>query len=113
MGTTKAERRWKVANPSETRSTEAAFFRQERGPRILNPVKQGHDLDPTEAYVRRWLPELMTVPPGFAHEPWNWLDNPLGALIVDHKAAFRAARAWWGNQKQALLPREDVLLTHF
>lgn len=25
---------------------------QERGPRILNPVKQGHDLDPSEAYVR-------------------------------------------------------------
>lgn len=85
---------------------------QERGPRILNPVKQGHDLDPNEAYVRHWLPELETVPPGFAHEPWNWLDNPLPAPMVDHKAAFRAARARWGRQKQALLPREDVLLTH-
>lgn len=85
---------------------------QERGPRILNPVKQGHDLDPTEAYVRQWLPELETVPPGFAHEPWNWLDNPLSAPIVDHKIAFREARARWGNQKQVLLPREDVLLTH-
>lgn len=85
---------------------------QDRGPRILNPVKQGHDLDPTEAYVRQWLPELATVPHGFAHEPWNWLYNPLPAPIVDHKAAFREARARWGNQKQALLPREDVLLTH-
>jgi len=85
---------------------------QERGPRILNPVKQGRDLDPTEAYVRQWLPELETVPFGFAHEPWNWLDNPLPTPIVDHKAAFRAARARWGNQQQALLPREDVLLTH-
>lgn len=66
---------------------------QERGPRILNPFKQGHDLDPTETYVRQWLPELGTVPPGFAHEPWNWLDNPLLAPIVDHKAAFREARA--------------------
>lgn len=85
---------------------------QERGPRILNPVKQGHDLDPTEAYVRTWLPELETVPPGFGHEPWNWFDNPLPAPIIDHKAAFREARARWGHQKQALLPREDVLMTH-
>ena len=37
---------------------------QEKGPRILNPVKQGHDLDPSEAYVRKWLPELTTVPAG-------------------------------------------------
>jgi len=85
---------------------------QERGPRILNPVKQGHDLDPTEDYVRHWLPELKTVPPGFAHEPWNWLHNPLPSPIVDHKVAFREARARWGNKKEVLLPREDVLLTH-
>lgn len=85
---------------------------QERGPRILNPVKQGHDLDPSEEYVRRWLPELETVPAGFGHEPWNWLANPLPAPIVDHKAAFREARARWGSKPQALRPREEVLATH-
>ncbi len=85
---------------------------QERGPRILNPVKQGHDLDPTEAYVRHWLPELKTIPAGFGHEPWLWFGNTLPAPIVDHKAAFRAARARWGAQEQVLLPREAVLLTH-
>lgn len=85
---------------------------QDRGPRLLNPVKQGHDLDPSETYVRLWIPELETVPVGFGHEPWLWFDNPLPAPIVDHKAAFRDARTRWGNQKQLLLPREDVLLTH-
>ncbi len=85
---------------------------QDRGPRILNPVKQGHDLDPSETYVRQWLPELVTVPHGFGHEPWTWFENPLPAPIIDHKAAFRAARARWGNQQQTLMPREDVLLTH-
>lgn len=85
---------------------------QDRGPRILNPVKQGSDLDPSETYVRRWIPELVPVPVGFGHEPWLWLDNPLPAPIVDHKAAFRDARARWGNQRQRLLAREDVLRTH-
>lgn len=85
---------------------------QQRGPRILNPVKQGHDLDPSEAYVRHWLPELATVPAGFAHEPWLWFDNPLPAPLIDHKAAFRDARARWGKQDEAFMSRDDVLRTH-
>ena len=85
---------------------------QEKGPRILNPVKQGHDLDPSEAYVRKWLPELTTVPAGMAHEPWLHADNPLPIPLVDHKAAFREARARWGNRVSALRPREDVAASH-
>ena len=85
---------------------------QDRGPRILNPVKQGHDLDPSETYVRHWLPELATVPVGFGHEPWLWFENPLPAPLVDHKAAFREARARWGNRSQILITRDDVLRTH-
>jgi hypothetical protein len=69
------------------------------------------DYEPGITWPRVGLNEG-TVPPGFAHEPWNWLDNPLPAPIVDHKVAFREARARWGNQKQVLLPREDVLHTH-
>ncbi len=72
---------------------------QDRGPRILNPVKQGHDLDPSETYVRQWLPELATVPVGFGHEPWLWFENPLPAPLIDHKAAFREARARWGQSR--------------
>jgi deoxyribodipyrimidine photolyase len=85
---------------------------QERGPRILNPVKQGHDLDPSEAYVRHWLPELESVPAGFAHEPWLWFANPLPAPLIDHKAALREARARWGKQDDVLMPRDDVLRSH-
>ncbi len=85
---------------------------QDRGPRILNPVKQGNDLDPSETYVRQWIPELATVPAGFGHEPWLWFNNPLPPPMVDHKAAFREARARWGNRDQILTSREDVLRTH-
>ena len=85
---------------------------QERGPRILNPVKQGNDLDPSEVYVRHWMPELASVPAGFAHEPWRWFENPLPAPLIDHKAAFREARARWGKQDDVFMSRDDVLRTH-
>ena len=85
---------------------------QERGPRILNPVKQGTDLDPSEAYVRHWLPELATVPAGFGHEPRLWFDNPLPAPLIDHKAAFREARARWGKKDETFTSRDAVLRTH-
>lgn len=73
---------------------------EERGPRILNPVKQGRDLDPDETYVRFWIPELETVPKGLGHEPWMASQNPLPPPLVDHRAALRGARAKWGEQKE-------------
>ena len=63
--------------------------------RIYNPVKQGHDQDPTGAFTRKWLPELANVPDRFLQEPWRWdgagrLAYP--APIVDVTEAARAAR---------------------
>jgi deoxyribodipyrimidine photo-lyase len=63
--------------------------------RIYNPVKQGHDQDPTGAFTRRWLPELRDVPDALLQEPWRWdgaarLRYP--PPIVDPAAAAKAAR---------------------
>ena len=63
--------------------------------RIYNPVKQGHDQDPTGAFTRAWVPELAAVPDALLQEPWRWdgaagLDYP--APVVDVAAAARAAR---------------------
>jgi deoxyribodipyrimidine photo-lyase len=63
--------------------------------RIYNPVKQGHDQDPTGAFTRRWLPELADVPDSFLQEPWRW--EGAGRLrypqpVVDPVAAARVAR---------------------
>ncbi|TCP62417.1 deoxyribodipyrimidine photo-lyase family protein (cryptochrome) [Rhodovulum bhavnagarense] len=76
--------------------------------RIYNPVKQGHDQDPTGAFTRRWLPELAEVPDAFLQEPWRWEGAPrlLGrrypAPVVDVTAAARAARqAVWAVRGQA------------
>ena len=67
--------------------------------RIYNPVKQGHDQDPTGAFTRRWVPELAGIPDRHLQEPWK-AGNAAEVLgraypwpIVDHEAAAREARA--------------------
>ncbi len=39
--------------------------------RIFNPVSQGKKFDPEGAYVRRYVPELSSVPVTLIHEPWK------------------------------------------
>lgn len=39
--------------------------------RYFNVVKQARKYDGEAAYVRRWLPELDSLPPEYAHEPWK------------------------------------------
>ncbi|QYK40101.1 MAG: deoxyribodipyrimidine photo-lyase/cryptochrome family protein [Paracoccaceae bacterium] len=63
--------------------------------RIYNPVKQGYDQDPGGVFIRRWLPELASVPAGFLHEPWRWPDARTLRYpepVVDPAAAARLAR---------------------
>jgi deoxyribodipyrimidine photo-lyase len=79
--------------------TDAApFFR------IFNPVTQGKKFDPDGGYVRRYLPELATVPARYLHEPWR---NPDGlpdgypAPIVDHATERAASLAAYRRVKGA------------
>jgi deoxyribodipyrimidine photo-lyase len=76
--------------------------------RIYNPVKQGHDQDPTGVFTRRWLPELAEVPDRHLQEPWLWegagrvLGHSYPAPIVDVKrAAKRASEQVWALRKGA------------
>jgi deoxyribodipyrimidine photo-lyase len=58
--------------------------------RIFNPITQGKRFDPHGNYVRRWVPELATLPEHMIHEPQHAspatliadLDYP--SPIVDH-----------------------------
>ena len=72
----------------------APFFR------IFNPVLQGEKFDPKGAYVRKFVPELASVPDRYIHQPWQ-MDSPpkYPAPIVDLRAgrdralsAFRALK---------------------
>jgi deoxyribodipyrimidine photo-lyase len=66
--------------------------------RIYSVVKQGHDQDPTGAFVRRWVPELADVPDRYLQEPWTMADQ--NALVgrryperlVDLKLSTAAAK---------------------
>ncbi|MEQ9260196.1 MAG: deoxyribodipyrimidine photo-lyase [Roseovarius sp.] len=66
--------------------------------RIYNPVKQGHDQDPTGAFTRRWVPELSEIADAHLQEPWK-AENAGAVLgkvypfpVVDHLEAAREAR---------------------
>ncbi|MBU3673147.1 MAG: deoxyribodipyrimidine photo-lyase [Sinobacteraceae bacterium] len=72
--------------------------------RLYNPVKQSREHDPEGRFIRRYVPELATVPDEFIHEPWQLASLPSGypARIVDHEQAAREARArmrpyWHGD----------------
>lgn len=59
--------------------------------RVFNPYSQGKRCDPDGAYVRRWVPELRSVPGRAVHAPWRGaIPSGYHAPIVDH-AERRAA----------------------
>jgi deoxyribodipyrimidine photo-lyase len=83
--------------------------------RIYSPVKQSQDQDPRGIFIRRWCPELATVPDLYIHTPWLMpreaedaaglvigVDYP--APIVDHEIAIKAAR----EQIKKVRARDDV-----
>lgn len=39
--------------------------------RVFNPVLQAKKFDPQGVYLRRWLPELASLPISLLHEPWK------------------------------------------
>jgi deoxyribodipyrimidine photo-lyase len=62
--------------------------------RMYNPIKQSYDHDPHGKFIRRYVPELESVPDAFIHEPWK-MENPPGqycAPVVDHPSAIKFAR---------------------
>ncbi|HEX4855575.1 MAG TPA: FAD-binding domain-containing protein [Limnobacter sp.] len=55
--------------------------------RIYNPVKQARDHDPAGVFIRRWIPELATIPDQWLAEPWNTpllIQQECGCLIGQH-----------------------------
>jgi deoxyribodipyrimidine photo-lyase len=71
--------------------------------RVYNPIKQSIEHDPTGSFIRKWVPELKSIPDEFIHEPWNFektlivdSDFTLGQdypePIVDHVASARFAK---------------------
>lgn len=82
--------------------------------RVYNPIKQSREHDPKGEFLRRWLPELASLPDEFLHEPWKLggleakmlgfepgVDYP--APVIDFEKAYRHAtkRLWeWKSQPE-------------
>ncbi len=72
--------------------------------RIYNPTKQAREQDPQGQFIRRWLPELVSVPDVFIQTPWMMPAHiqkssgcEIGSVypkpIVDHALASKQAKA--------------------
>ena len=71
--------------------------------RVFNPVTQGKKFDPRGDYVRRWVPELRSLPGSAVHEPWKQplLAPEYPAPIVDHAAERLEALARFETMRAA------------
>lgn len=94
--------------------------------RMYNPVKQSMDNDPNGVFIRKWVPELASLPDAYIHEPWKVTpleqeslgfvpgrDYPLP--VIDHLEAGRTARTKiWGHRANATVRAESqrILRTH-
>ena len=87
--------------------------------RMYNPVKQSMDHDPQGLFIRKWIPELETVPMAFIHQPHTLLrmeqllcgftpgkDYPWP--IVDIATAGKEARQkLWSHRNNPLVISEN------
>ncbi len=71
--------------------------------RIYNPIKQSGDHDPEGVFIKKWVPELASLPFPYFHEPWKTppIEGQMAGLtlgdtypfpIVDPEKAARLAR---------------------
>jgi deoxyribodipyrimidine photo-lyase len=94
--------------------------------RLYNPVKNSEEHDPNGAFIKKWIPELASVPEAYIHEPWTMslmeqtfcsvtigIDYP--KPIVDLKISAKRARdKIWGHKKHPAVKAEKkrLLNTH-
>ncbi|MCF8603386.1 DNA photolyase family protein [Gordonia sp. HY442] len=67
--------------------------------RVFNPTLQGEKFDPDGDYVRRWVPELRSIPGRGVHRLRNGRPADYPAPIVDHAAARLDALDRWAEIK--------------
>ena len=70
--------------------------------RIFNPILQGEKFDKEGSYVKKWVPELKTVPKKFLHKPWELNDTKIlkigkdypSPIVIHEKARSKALLAF-------------------
>jgi deoxyribodipyrimidine photo-lyase len=80
--------------------------------RVFNPILQGEKFDPDGAYVRRWVPELGSLPNSMIHQPWSAAPLELASAgvelgktyprpIIDHRDGRERALAAYAKVRKA------------
>ncbi len=69
--------------------------------RIFNPALQSRKFDADGAYIRRWVPELRSIPDAHIHSPWEMEQPPADypPPVVDHEFARQRALDAFGKAK--------------
>jgi deoxyribodipyrimidine photo-lyase len=94
--------------------------------RIYNPIKQSIDHDPEGIFIKKWVPELASLPVNLIHEPYLMSvmeqkfyglelgkDYPLPIISINEAAEFARSRIW-GMKKRPEVQKENlrILLKH-
>jgi deoxyribodipyrimidine photo-lyase len=80
--------------------------------RVFNPILQGEKFDPDGAYVRRWVPEIGSLPDSLIHRPWSASPLELASAgvklgetyprpIIDHRDGRARALAAYAKVRNA------------
>eukprot|EP00933_Yihiella_yeosuensis_P027745 TRINITY_DN21622_c0_g1_i1.p1 TRINITY_DN21622_c0_g1~~TRINITY_DN21622_c0_g1_i1.p1 ORF type:complete len:642 (-),score=104.66 TRINITY_DN21622_c0_g1_i1:487-2349(-) len=76
------------------------------GDAIFDPFEQAAHYDRDESYVRKWLPELKSVPPGLAHRPVSAVQGYPAPLAVEPNQLTRARNtSMQASVKKAARPK--------
>ncbi|MFN0022675.1 MAG: cryptochrome/photolyase family protein [Parvularculaceae bacterium] len=77
--------------------------------RIFNPVTQGEKFDPDGAYVRRYVPEIASLPDEVIHQPWAAPPATLRQAGVHLGATYPAPIADLGDTRKRALAAYDEM----
>jgi deoxyribodipyrimidine photo-lyase len=94
--------------------------------RIYNPIKNSEDHDSDAVFIKKWLPELIEIPPHLIHEPWKLSrmdqqlfnceigkDYPYPIVNIEETRKYASDIVWeFRGQKAVKKEGERILETH-